>query len=148
MKNADSDIYLYAKGWYRRTNVIKDLTTIMRKRSGCLSISISAIFDVVYAIAWPLIKNGTYDMRDVLSFCFRGKSVFKQKKAITIKNIIAGLLVPIQLVKVQDNKGNSIIKLDAPDYRLLPPPIGSTVKEHLEMWEKQHKKDKNNKLKG
>ena len=34
MKNSDSQVILYAKGWFKKTDTIEDLRKIYAKRSG------------------------------------------------------------------------------------------------------------------
>ena len=122
MKNADSHIYLYAKGWYKKTDVIEDLKIILGERSLLYPehVSVDDIVSVLSKIAYPYIKD-EYEfarfLADILP-CNSWQYGEKNEKNIEL-NIINKLLSVLSLTTVKE-KDVVIIPLDKPDPNILP----------------------------
>ena len=55
--NANTHLYLYAKGWYKRENVIEDLKRIVAVRSGISNVSDNDVFSVLLPLVFEEILN-------------------------------------------------------------------------------------------
>lgn len=124
--NADSHIFLYAKRWYKRTEVFADLKKIISVRNGCEAqyISDGDVITLLCELVFPFITDAHKFQDFVLSFFrYKGKNYSGAKIMITPKEIVISLLSVLELVKVKDSSGNivrDIIQLDEPDYSILP----------------------------
>jgi hypothetical protein len=59
MKNADSHFYLYAKGWYKRTDVVEDLKVLQGKYCGIdpKYIDINDILHKLLSLVYPVLAK-------------------------------------------------------------------------------------------
>lgn len=69
MKNSDSNVYLYAKGWYKKTDVISDLKVIYGLRNGIDAeyISKNNILDCLLTLVHQHIRKDEYALREFIS---------------------------------------------------------------------------------
>ena len=127
IKNYDSDIYLYAKHWYKRGNIIEDLQKIIGKRSILFPEHVS-VNDILIVLSGIVCKhyfqnNSNADhwfsqfIEDVrLTNSWR---IGAEKTDSFEIRMIRKMLSMISLTEVK--KGDEIlIELDEPDYNLLP----------------------------
>ena len=124
MKNADSHIYLYAKGWYKRTDIFEDLRVIYSHRNGVKPSDIrdDDILLLLSTLTFLHINNKN-QFYDFIRRCFDLASVGPRwsdlKNYIDLKSIIMGLLSILNLTKIKED-GKVLIELDKPDYTILP----------------------------
>jgi hypothetical protein len=114
--NDDTHIYLYAKHWYNRSDVIKDLQIILAERADCESDCITRV-DILYVlipIFCEVIKNNPeHHMIEVLSWTFlNGWSEKDSNPSFT--DMIENILQKIGSCKVEG------LNLGKPDYNILP----------------------------
>jgi hypothetical protein len=117
-RNADSHIFLYAKNWYKKTNVFEDLRKIYAVRNACKAeyISDSSIVAMLCDLVFPYLTQHTF--RSFILDLFRyEKSPYKKTASEKIAN---NFLSRLELTRVKDDAGNILIQLDAPDYSILP----------------------------
>lgn len=125
MKNANSHIVLYAKGHYKRSNMMDDLKILVANRSGLEPDQIfdTTVFDVIYNIAYPFLTQSF--LRSVILDSFgdnNSKFYIEGNDQTSLAQIIERLLVIISMIGVLDDDGNTIYELDEPDYSILPKP--------------------------
>lgn len=127
MKNPDSHIWLYAKNWYKKSNVIMDMKTILAHRSGCepQHIREEDIIIVLTHIVYPYLNEQKLielAKRTFIPFNYR-----EMKSVYFFQNYIESLLSILNFVQVKEistctGKEKILIELDEPDYTLLPKP--------------------------
>jgi len=119
MKNPDSHIYLYAKGWYAREDVLEDLKKILSHRSGIPSedITFVNILTVLTPLVFKELKLKSYGFYEFL----RRISLFSSDIE---KSLLKELLSILTTVKVKGENNKTIIPLDDPDPNILPLHIG------------------------
>jgi hypothetical protein len=132
-KNVDSHIILYAKYWYKRTDVITDMKVLVGER--CARdperVSISNIVSVLTTITYPFM-NTKDNFESFLRDCFRRSENYPSSKIANpiisplenlkfgVKEIIESMLAILGSILVYDDNHNEIVKLDEPDYSILP----------------------------
>jgi hypothetical protein len=117
MKNPNSHILLYAKHWYKRGYIIKDMKILIGERSGIEPkyIDQKDIFIVLFGIVYPYIKE-EHPLREFLSDIISGFLYIDQT---VFERFIKVCLSVLSNIPVKE--GNKIlIELDEPDYTLLP----------------------------
>lgn len=69
MKNYDSHVYLYAKGWYKEYDLIHDLKVIYGLRNGIDPeyISINNIMDCLLRLTFKHIMNSEYHLLEFIA---------------------------------------------------------------------------------
>jgi hypothetical protein len=121
MKNYDSNVYLYAKGWYKTTNVISDLKIIYGRRNGMDAehISIGNILDCITVLAWKHMSKHDYCLRefigDISPNAFK-RTFYREEVYDFNKAVIEKCLSIISLTKITDIPEG----LDEPDPSILP----------------------------
>ena len=121
MKNYDSHIYLYAKNWYKKTNVIEDLKILYGKRNGLEPehISTNNILDCLFNLAAKHLK-GPRDMSafisDISPDNYWKISRFGDEPWDYWKAVISKCLSVLSLIRVDEIENG----LDEPDFTLLP----------------------------
>lgn len=122
---ADSHIILYAKGWYKKTDVIKDLQIIYGKRNN-ISLEfpippieiLSMLSDLIVSLD---LLHGGEKFPTFLLKCFSPLNpLLPYKNTTTIKKVIEVILSELKFIRVIDNSGEKIIDLDQPDSSILP----------------------------
>lgn len=121
MKNYDSHIYLYAKKWYKRTDIIEDLKKLIGHRCGydACHVSLEEILVVLGTIAWRHMDE--YQFTELLKG-IDPQNIWKvggdNKSTPELRTILKLLSI---LSSAQVNEGDKIlIELDEPDYSILP----------------------------
>jgi hypothetical protein len=120
MKNDDSHIILYAKGWYKRNDVIKDMKIILGER-GCIEprhVSPNNIVGVLSKLIFPYVDD-KYKFSSFLENILCSYFDFEMHKEPLVKFIDACLSI-LSKLQIKDNEGNILLELDDPDYELLP----------------------------
>ena len=126
MKNPNSHIYLYAKGWYKEANLVDDLKKLVGLRCsvGPEYISEYDILSVLLSITWPhLLQSGNPELQfkefvlgleesQYWKLDMRGKWSFN-------KALIRMCLSALRFTKVIDGE-EVFIELDDPDPSILP----------------------------
>ena len=121
MKNADSHIYLYAKGHYQKGDLVEDLKRILGERSGIESEHITAadITHMLLKIVSPCIKTPYHFKEFVLDLhplnywrLSRGTYSFEQAVIRKCLSILRGM-------QVKDGD-EMLIELDDPNPGILP----------------------------
>jgi hypothetical protein len=121
MKNSDSNVYLYAKGWYKTSDSIEDLKIIYGLRNGMEAeyINIRNIMDCLITLTWEHMRKDNYGLiefiSDISPYAFRRRfyhdEVYEFNKAVIEK-----CLSILSLVKVSDIPEG----LDEADEKVLP----------------------------
>ena len=121
MKNADSHIYLYAKGHYQRGNLIEDLKKIFGERSAIDPeyYSVEDILHVLLGIVCPRIESSYYFREFILDLLpinywrlDRGEYDFEHA-------VIYKCLSVLRMTQVKEGS-KILIELDDPDPDILP----------------------------
>jgi len=128
MKNADSQVILYAKNWFKKTDTIEDLRKIYAKRNLMVleHISDEDIYSMLTHLVFDLcIKDNDINFNHLMSEIFRSEMQWHRFTNVTrIRNVIRVYLQMLRLLKVKEASGNTITKvlipLDEPDYTILP----------------------------
>lgn len=119
--NADRHIFLYAKGWYERKDIMQDLKIIVAERCGLdpKYISDLDVLRVIIGVVYPYI-NSANKFSYFLLECFKDftKPSFFSKET-NIPKVTKELLRHLTTVRVVDNKGKKLLDLGEPDYKLL-----------------------------
>jgi len=118
MKNPDSHIYLYAKGWYEKTDVVEDLKVIFGERNAIEPdyITEEDLVLMLLNITWPHIKDSGNPALMFKEFVMElnEKNYWKlsyDNDWTFNKAVIEKCLSVLSMV---------IIPLDAPDQSILP----------------------------
>jgi len=122
MKNADSHVYLYAKGHYEKNDLIKDLKKIFSERNGIDPgyISIRDITHMLLSMTWPHV-NDTYHFTDFIldldPSCYwkLSNDDYTFGHAVILK-----CLSILRMTTVKDKDNKTLIELDDPDPDILP----------------------------
>jgi len=119
--SSDSHVYLYAKGWYKKNDVIDDLKTILGERSGVepRHIRKSDIIIVLSNIVWKDMNAARFQtfLANIIN-----EPIFpnREKEDIPVEDrIIEALLRSISLMPVKSN-GEVVVNICDPDPELLP----------------------------
>ena len=125
MKNLYSHFYLYAKHWYKRTDIIDDLKIICGKYCGIdvEFISASNIISILLNVVYLHINR----LQDFANFvedispaeCWKFGGPIDQKLYDYDRAVINKCLSILALTIVREN-GKTLIELDEPDETLLP----------------------------
>jgi len=126
MKNADSHIYLYAKGWYKETDVIEDMKRIVSIRNGiepeyCSSKDIAHL---LLSIAQSYIRiehDFSNFVMDLSPNSFWAMLFYPEEKDRYDfnKSVIRKCLSVLRTVQVMD-VDKVLLELDKPDPEILP----------------------------
>jgi len=122
MRNYDSDIILYAKGWYKKTDTLEDLKIIYGKRNGVAPeyLQMTGILGMVLDLAYTLGCFSTkHEFTKFFDECFQDYPRLGYKDNITMTRMLDVLLNHIGLLEVRNKKGEVVIILDKPDPDLL-----------------------------
>jgi len=121
MKNYESNIYLYAKHWYKRHNIINDLAIIYSHRNGIDMVDIDE--SVIAGNILTLIYNHINCERDFCKFVdevapsnWYFRKMYKDEEYTYEKAIIYYCLSILSITKLSDIKNG----LDRPDNTILP----------------------------
>lgn len=118
MKNPDSHIILYAKGWYKKTKYEDDLKVILAYRNGCdkKDVSRESIIIVLTKIVYPYLTE--YYFREIFIRTFSNfyRSLYKINE---FEMFLSELLSILCSLKIKNND-KILIELDEPDYTILP----------------------------
>ncbi len=122
MKNEHSHLILYAKNWYKRTDVIEDIKQIISVRCGIDKefISNGNVVDYVSEVVFPFIKtDGGFS--HFLARIFNGHCYFglNPSNTTSIEIVLKELLSILSIVQVKEGD-KILIDLDKPDYSILP----------------------------
>ena len=128
IKNPDSHVYLYAKGWYERTDLIEDMKVIFGKRNliDPEYITEEDLVRILLAITWPHIKDSGNPAASFKEFVMDldEKSYWRisyDKDWTFNKAVIKKCLSVLSMVKVYDIElSRDILPLDDPDPSILP----------------------------
>lgn len=124
MENADSHIYLYAKGHYLTSkNPFNDLRKIYAARNGCDAqyISDKDILDSMLTLTYQHIKS-EHAFKEFVCYMFRAyrkRAMIPHFGIATKKKLLQQMLSVIGLTQVKDDK-KTLIPLDEPDFMILP----------------------------
>lgn len=123
MGNYQSDIFLYAKGWYQKTDTISDLKKIFSKiySQDIQYVRIDDIERVLLDLAWIYIVNGNAPYKFV-EFMMHLKSWHNN-------NVIEACLGCISIIETKYIEGG----LNPPDPNLLPLTNADGVDRFLKM---------------
>jgi hypothetical protein len=130
MKNSDSHILLYAKGWYKKTDIIEDMKILVAQRyfwnkEDCtIDNIVSCCINLIYRYC---ILNQPEHIA-----CYNFHNIFEDLKPDNIwkcgyasrsytynEAIIRKTLSMLSIVSVQKD-GIKLIELDEPDEKILP----------------------------
>jgi len=116
VKNFQSDIWLYAKGWYKKGNLIADMKRVFARtfQQEEDSIEECAIIDYLSDMVW---KHAMHDNENSLS---RLTSGMLEKTGTIEERIISSLLSSLRYVQTRGEKMEAVIYLDPPDASVLP----------------------------
>lgn len=118
--NADSHVYLYAKGWYKRSkNSFDDLRKIYAVRNGCDEkyISNKDILEMVAELTFQYIKD-EHKFGNFITDIF--KNPYCRYKGITsMRKVLNNLLGILSIVQIMTTY-KILIALDKPDSTILP----------------------------
>ena len=119
-------IYLYAKGHYKRTDVIEDLRKILAERNALEPEDVAkfVILNVVSKLAFNEIKNDDRFQKLIEEFFTYvpdtdGKTRLYSEDT-TLIHVINRMLAILANVSVLDNNKNLILNLGNPDFKILP----------------------------
>jgi hypothetical protein len=117
MKNADSHIILYAKGWYKRANCEDDLKAILAHRNECEKehISRESIIIVLTQIVYPYLTEHYFREISIRTFSKFHQNLYKMNEFEMFLKELLSILSALQIK--DDNK--ILIELDEPDYNIL-----------------------------
>lgn len=118
--NPDSHIFLYAKGWYKRSkNQFDDLRKVLSHRNGVASKHISDwdILEVLGDIVFPFIAINSYKFGELIKDIL-DPSGYNRRYSLKTK-VLMGYLRIINLTQVKED-GKILISLGKPDYNILP----------------------------
>lgn len=110
-------ILLYAKGWYKRTNLLKDLTKIVEHITGLIyvgKIPRSAIWYWVTKVFIDLVpecQRNDFWQRELFQW---------NELTITREIVIKKILGELSTVPCLDDNENVILDIGKPDYTILP----------------------------
>lgn len=157
MLNADSHVYLYAKGHYAKSkNMFNDLRKIYAIRNGVDAKDITDwnILEMMLSLTYQHIKS-EYAFKEFVSHLFktyRKKTLFPLFGISTKRKLLKQILITLGLTQVKDGE-KILIPLDEPDFTILPSQEEYTKKElltHFNLYEvissyrkEQTKKNKN-----
>ena len=123
MKNSDSQVILYAKGWFKKTDTIEDLRKIYAKRNlmALEHIYQEDIYSMLTHLVFELcIKDNSNKFNHLMSEIFRSEIKWHEFSNVTrVKNVIRVYLEMLRLLRIKDGD-KTLIKLDEPDYSILP----------------------------
>lgn len=126
MKNLDSHIFLYAKGHYERSDVIKDLKVIVGQRCGIEpeDITTTDVIEVVLAVTIPHVRRSEHLLREFI-LGLRETRYWEvspgQKDPYTFdKALLRRCLSVLSMTMVKGKDGEILIPLDDPDPAILP----------------------------
>lgn len=137
MKNQHSHFYLYAKGWYKKTDIVEDYRKLVANYSGIDTeyVSDGNIISILLNIVYPLIGKNEHNFKDFiwsLSPDLRHWSTLYHpgdEEYSFIKALILTCNSIFSTTKVKDDVGTILLELDAPDESVLPlPPSFDDVK--------------------
>ena len=121
MKNADSHIYLYAKGYYRKGDLIKDLKRIFGKKNTIdpEHITDNDIICSLLKIVWPYIRDQYHFMDFIhvlhpLSYWKLDSGSYTPEKAVIYKCLSILRNVRVEYGHI------AFIEIDDPDPDILP----------------------------
>jgi len=122
-KNWDSHIWLYAKHWYERTDVVEDLKKILADRSGIEvgHINIQFIFIVLCEIVYPYLTENNFVT--FLEDSFKNTLGLEYKTSTTLSKLferMLWILHDVQTKEKRKGKWKILVELDEPDYNILP----------------------------
>lgn len=130
MKNQDSHIYLYAKGWYKKNNTIEDLGKIIEKRNLLDQPSKYDIYVILLGIVLDKMIDspGTKDKMHTFfadispdRFFLFDEYPMKRKEDYNFYDAVINKCVcELATASVYDADGNTLLELDEPDPNILP----------------------------
>ena len=135
--NCDSDLYLYAKHWYKRGDLKQDLHKIIAKRCALYPEQVrdEGIITVLLSLTLKHLKDNENRLFDFIKKLNTEEWDNKHWKLTDFCSILATrCLSELSIVKTIDGAGNPIIQIDPPDYKLLPPGENVTVKGLRVFW--------------
>lgn len=124
-------VILYAKGWYKKTDLIQDLKVILAARCGVENIGEINVRDILYTLSLIFY---TYCLKNECSFTEFTKSLFEwvnvpnvgmqmYSDTTTIRHAIECLLGKISIIQCKDMKKEgqeiTLLNLGKPDYSIL-----------------------------
>lgn len=127
--NGDSHIYLYAKGWYKRTNTMNDLRKIYARRNGCdeKDITDTDILGLLCDLVHPYIAKNEYLLSSAIgnAFSVRGRLLRKASNTTTKSKLALQFLSILANLKIKELSPDGscykiLLPLDEPDYTILP----------------------------
>lgn len=118
LNKLECQIILYAKHWFKTTDRIEDIKTLMSHYYGCKS-QYYNLFDV-YRILIDVMGSVQIDFaRFMREEMFRW-NYSSDSTSVNVIHIIERMLGVISVIPVRDNKGNLRFDLGQPDYTWLP----------------------------
>ena len=112
----DKQIILYCKNWFKVTNIIDDLKVFVGKWAGIKTEHVETFY--VYT---RLLEIFFITCEQKAEYMFL--DIFKDKKQITIEDMIRKIYNELGQLKVFDGKIDNVIwDLGEPDYNILPVP--------------------------
>jgi hypothetical protein len=135
-KNPDSHVIIYAKGWYKKTNIIEDLKIIYARRCGLKPehMCIPLIYDCLTTLVYEMCIKSKWDFRRFMVRMFSEISAdgFAPRMQFfnpNMEHVIEIYLSMLALVEVYNpTTKRDIIPMDKPDYSILPRAL---VKDHF-----------------
>ena len=121
--NCDRHIFLYAKGWYKKVDVLEDLRILVGARCAIETkhISNSDILTVVGGLYYDYISKHNFELlfRDMFNDIYH----FQASDKTDIRKVLRLMLRELCMTTVKNGKGGIILRLGKPDYTLLPKKI-------------------------
>lgn len=118
-------IWLYAKGHYKRGDLMKDLKVLIGHHAALMPehVSDEDILIVLCENAIPyLTTEGNVDYRMRKFFEDLIFATHHENRPLTVADIAQKLLSVLSIVRVMDDEGRAVINLGEADYELLPKP--------------------------
>ena len=127
MKNADSQIILYAKSWFKRTEVVQDLSKLISVRNGVdikwyNKKNISGILLSIVEEYIPVnrLKDIIIDLDPTNSLGILKRQDRLYDFHVALIEACLSQLSILQTKEIVDDKFVDLIELDEPDYSILP----------------------------
>jgi hypothetical protein len=125
-------VILYSKGWYKRTDTIEDLKTLISKLCG-IDREYESLKDIAYVVTEVFIRVHTKDQIER----FFNDVIFSNvyfNESFSREYIIKRMIGWIGCMQVMEKDGEHIINIGEPDYTLLPPKDDEQIERYKELY--------------
>jgi hypothetical protein len=109
-------IILYAKGWFKKTNMLDDLKIILSKHFGCEP-EVYNLNDIYQMVIETVESTEQFNFKRFLA---EGMWSYTWEDKIDKKWIIERLMGQASIIPVRNDKKEFILNLGEPDYTWLP----------------------------